>query len=477
MNHASVAARSVTQTRGLDFVIAIAIVALVTWVYVSPLGVALFAAAVVFLLAALGFRPLLWTIIFFLPLAPYLNWNFPIKDLATLVRFSFFAGTVLHTIRQGVDLRGWLMRGKLTWAILVYFVVAVFSAVVFNPGTGGAARELMRLASYVCFYYSITAWVESEADFREVFRTVILSTVCVALFGFYQFLAGGYTAVYEALYPFQDDAQKAPEWSGRITSFLGHFNSFAGYLNLVIPFFVVLALRAEDQRLRAYARICFVLSSAALVLTQSRGALLAYTVILLMAAWFLAPTRAARLRWLGSAVAIAVPSALLLGTIFQRLSGIDEYTEITRLAVWAGAGAVFSGSPIVGIGFGNLRTVLAGFINLPDDFILDAHNLYLELLAETGIIGMIVFLILIFIALRIGWRLLRERRDPVGNIVGLASVAAIAGVLVHGTVDYMFHTSPQFSAMFFLVLALLNAADRHRSAIDAGLLINEGLAS
>ena len=42
-------------------------------------------------------------------------------------------------------------------------------------------------------------------------------------------------------------------------------------------------------------------------------------------------------------------------------------------------------------------------------------------------------------------------------MIAIAVFAAICGVLVHGTVDYLFHTTPQVTALFFLVLGLLSA--------------------
>jgi putative inorganic carbon (hco3(-)) transporter len=471
MKHAGLAGCQAREQRGIELLIAFVAVGWVMAGYFSPQALGVFAAAMVLWLAAAGFRPLLWIIVFFLPVAPYLHWDLPIKDLATLVRFAFFAGTMVYSRRRGSSLRNLLFGGSLSWAIMIYVLVALLSATLFNAGTGSAARELMRLASYLCFYFSITAWVESDKDAMDVFNVLMVSTIGVVLFGFYQAAIGDYSSVYEALYPFQDEMQKAPPWSGRITSFLGHFNSLAGYLNLQIPIFIGLALRGQTAGVRRLARTCFVLGSIALVLTQSRGALLSYAAILVVAAWVMAPTRAARLGWVSSLLVLTTAAALIVGMIFQRLSGIDEYTEITRLAVWAGAAAVFAGSPLAGIGFGNLRNLLAGVIDLPDDFILDAHNLYLEVLAETGLVGLLAFASLIFAALRTAWRLLRDPAGVMTWIVGFAAFAAIAGTLVHGAVDYMFHTSPQFSAMFFLVLGLLNAARRNQQLANqvAGL--------
>jgi O-antigen ligase len=202
------------------------------------------------------------------------------------------------------------------------------------------------------------------------------------------------------------------------------------------------------------------------VLTQSRGGLLAFVAILVLSAYFFAPSRKAGIQRMVVASVGAVLAALLAGLFFQRLSQIDDYTTVSRLAIWAGAMNVFAGSPMAGTGFGNLRVLMAGLVGLPEGWVGDAHNLYLELLAETGILGFLAFAFLIFTSLRLALTQRRLFQSDFDKIVGVAVFAAICGVLVHGTVDYLFHTTPQVTALFFMVLGVLRANDlRRQSAI------------
>jgi O-antigen ligase len=78
-------------------------------------------------------------------------------------------------------------------------------------------------------------------------------------------------------------------------------------------------------------------------------------------------------------------------------------------------------------------------------------------LAETGIIGFLVFFLTMATFARIGWRLLRNA-DPLCRIVGLGATGAIVATMVHGMVDYIFIASPQFGNLFWLVLGLAVAA-------------------
>lgn len=424
---------------------------------VSPLALPLAVAGAVFVLAALRFRALLPLIVFFLPVTPFLNWDFPIRDLSTLVRFSFFAGVLLYRATHKKDLRRWLFGGWLTRTILAYLAIAAASAIVLNPLTLDAQRELMRLASYVCFYYVITDWCQAKESTRTLLKVLMASTSVVAIFGLWQALSGGYSVLYGVLYPVQEEIAQIPAWEGRITSFLEHYNGLAGYLNLVLPFCLAFVIGGTDSVLRILSRWCLALAATALLLTQSRGGLLAFVAILLTHVFLLARDRKTRIRQIALVLIICLLAAAIAGFIFQRLGEIDDFTTVSRLAIWTGAFAVFARSPVFGTGFGNLRALMGGLLNLPDGWTGDAHNLYLELLAETGLVGLAVFSILIVLALRTALRQLRKTENHFNKMIAIASFTAICGVLVHGSVDYLFHTTPQVTALFFLVLGLLTA--------------------
>jgi putative inorganic carbon (HCO3(-)) transporter len=424
---------------------------------VSPLALPLAVSGIVFVLAALRFKPLLPLVVFFLPVTPFLNWNFPIRDLSTLVRFSFFAGVLLYRATHKEDLKNWLFGGWLTRAILAYLAVTIASAFFLNPLTLDAQRELMRLASYVCFYYVITDGCQTQENTRTVLKVLMASTIVVALFGLWQALTGGYTALYDVLYPIQDEIAQIPAWEGRITSFLEHYNGLAGYLNLVLPFCLAFAIGGTDTVLRILSRWCLALSAMALLLTQSRGGLMAFVFILLVYVVFMARNRKTRIIRVALLLVVCLLAATVAGFFFQRLGEIDDFTAISRLAIWGGAFTVFVQSPLIGVGFGNLRGLMGGLLNLPDGWTGDAHNLYLELLAETGIIGFFIFSALIMLALRAALKQIRRPQSDFCKMIAMAAFGAICGVLVHGTVDYLFHTTPQVTALLFLFLGLLGA--------------------
>src|SRR6476620_3088459 len=84
----------------------------------------------------------------------------------------------------------------------------------------------MRLASYVCFYYVIIDWCQTHDNNRILLKVLMVSTIAVAIFGLWQALTGGYAALYDLLYPVQDEIAQIPAlpdtsiWSFRSVWFL-----------------------------------------------------------------------------------------------------------------------------------------------------------------------------------------------------------------------------------------------------------------
>jgi O-antigen ligase len=89
--------------------------------------------------------------------------------------------------------------------------------------------------------------------------------------------------------------------------------------------------------------------------------------------------------------------------------------------------------------------------------IFDVHNLYLQLLAETGILGFAAFFSLIFLAGREARRQWRAAHGDLDRALSFGVLGAILTVLIHGSVDFLFRVSPQFGTLFWMLLALLVA--------------------
>jgi len=107
----------------------------------------------------------------------------------------------------------------------------------------------------------------------------------------------------------------------------------------------------------------------------------------------------------------------------------DEQGEIVdisaerRLAIWSISANLVQESPLVGIGFGSFRRL--GFD------LKDPHNIYLKILVEQGIFGLLIFAILILCFLKEGFILYKKGEDDLSKGLGLGLVICVVVLLIN----------------------------------------------
>ena len=116
----------------------------------------------------------------------------------------------------------------------------------------------------------------------------------------------------------------------------------------------------------------------------------------------------------------------------------------------------------MGVGWGNFVLLygsdLSSFSALIPPGVFEVHNIYLQLLAETGLVGFVAFFYLVVQSWRQARRQLRSSLDFLDAALAFGVLGALLSVLVHGFVDFLFQVSPQFGTLFWVLLALLVAS-------------------
>ena len=404
--------------------------------------------------AILRFEWFFYTQIFLLPWYPFLSANLPVRDVFLVLRFVLLLGVWGIRRSHGKSMMQWLTAGWIRKAILLFAAIITVSLLISTLGPNiDALRSLARLSSYLVVFFAVVGWVDTREQMETIIKLILSSGILVALFGFYQVWQKGYSDLYYFLYPLQEEGLE--EWNGRITSLLFHFNSLAGYLNLLLPLSLGCMVLAANRVVRYAAFACHSMALAALYFTGSRGGLIAYFAMILVTLFFLKPRLVALSR---VALAMALASAMVLSLQPEllresRLQEVDEFTSVSRLALWSAGAAMFFAHPVMGVGYGNYRSLYNDYIPGAVPGQLDAHNLYLQFLGETGIIGFVAFAAMVILLARIAVRLAKNS-DPLNRLIGIGLGGSLVTTLTHGMVDYLFNVSPQFGGLFWLVAAL-----------------------
>jgi len=158
---------------------------------------------------------------------------------------------------------------------------------------------------------------------------------------------------------------------------------------------------------------------------------------------------------------------LLPETIMNRIMSIGNLADSSnayRIKIWKIAIDIIKDFPIAGVGFGYIpfKQVFETYIRTMPAY--HAHNTYLETLAEMGIGGFIIFIILIFILYKYSIKkLIVNQKDRYIRTVSAGVLSGLSAILAHGAVENVLYLPKIIITFWFLVsfiLVLMRISDK-----------------
>jgi O-antigen ligase len=374
-----------------------------------------------------------------------------------LVLGDLYVGLILFTLLTFVAQVPTVAGPSLSFAKIAGLLLAV-SWVATLATRHGARSDFMSahpgLTYVVVLFLSWVAvsqlWAENSGEallaasrlglnavlFLIIFTAVRTPTHAIGFAG--AFVAGAsLNALYGVLF-----APSSPETASRLSSSIINPNELASILvaALVLSFGLAAALR--DQPLaRLGALGAGALCTAGIFLTGSRGGLVSLAVA--VAAFLVVGAR-----WRGRFLLVVLAVALAGVGYFSYVASSETRSHVStvgsgtgRLDLWTVGWRMVEEEPLHGVGAGNFPVSSVHYLLQPGaiertDYIVGepkvAHNTYLELWAELGLVGLILFLILagfcLFSALKAA-RSFARQGDARMEILARALFVALAGVL------------------------------------------------
>ena len=258
----------------------------------------------------------------------------------------------------------------------------------------------------------------------------------------------------------------------------GQPNPFAGYLNLTLPVLLGIALFTRSRWLKAGAWLAVLAVAIIMVSTLSRGAWLGFAAAL-MVMGIAGSRRLAVWIWLGLLGAAVVILAAVFGIIpfgatthvlaAFGLSGVsldsvtaENFSAVQRLAFWQAGLNMFSNNPVLGVGIGNYIEAYPKYAAQGWETVLGhAHDYYLNAAAETGLIGLAAYLVLLSSAFRQVAASVRAAPAGVWFGVALGVFGSLSALSVHNLVDNMYvHGIPVLVGLLLGASAVIPTFDR-----------------
>jgi putative inorganic carbon (hco3(-)) transporter len=245
-------------------------------------------------------------------------------------------------------------------------------------------------------------------------------------------------------------------------------NRYAQIMVVLVPLAILLARLAPTRRRRFAALVACAIILITIALTYSRGGLLALVVVAcagIYVAW-LRPRHA-----LIGAVTAALLLPALSPAIYKRIASLGEVTALTdpgtdgslrgRATEMLAALHVFADYPALGVGPGQYAPFYSvEYQQIPGIKFRDiqntrrAHSLYFEMAAETGLVGLTIFMAIPLLLLRALWF---ARRQWLARDRELAETAAALWLSLIAFLFTALFMSHAFERYYWLLVALAGA--------------------
>jgi O-antigen ligase len=370
----------------------------------------------------------------------------------------------------------WIPNKTEMWLIVSFLFLSSLSLFLGRDASAGF-RKLLYFFTIVPVFFVAADIFQAQKWRKSALVSVILAGTLAAIVGLFQFLFSFLAGVEKSVKIWEN---LAPYFLGnsfgkivaansswlvdvggmtrmRAFGFFPDPHNFAFFVNLCLFAGLGYFFSSEKAASKVWIGGALALMIAAVALSFSRGAYLG----LLAGGLFFAAVFLKRSGALGKAIVVIAAIFVLIfifnsNIITQRLVSsfnLKEGSNVERYKNWVQAAGMIQDYPLGGVGLGNYaRTVDP---TAADRSSIYAHNLFLDIAAETGILNAIVFLCLILFSV---WRCIRN-----GSMLNLGIAAGLVAFLVHSVFDTALY-SPQVLTMLLIIIALgLNNSESNQS--------------
>jgi len=348
---------------------------------------------------------------------------------------------------------GFSKKRVFSWATpltMPFAVLAVWSAIglLFALDRPNTFHDILsHLLKYYAVYFLVVQFYPSQKGFDTLARIIIAST---ALFS-----VGAIIYYYPVLgHSFSERLGH----SGRFS----FFEMSANYMGFVTVFAALLSMnqffKEDNKALKALLALCFIATVTATLLTQTRGAVIALSLAMIL---FAMSNRR------GIVIAVLLP-VLIAAVIFASTGSRERFSMKSmqsneRIGIVLMYWEMIKEHPVKGIGFGmellqKKEFMTAYYERVPEadrdpGFHVSPHNFYLDITVRLGVVGLLLYLGIIFTAFRMTWQSRGSSAESTDKSDTLCLAASFGAVLVQSIFADASFGAP--ATVFYLHLAMI----------------------
>lgn len=329
-------------------------------------------------------------------------------------------------------------------------------------------QPILRIWGGIVLYYAVVQWCRTTIRLRWLVALTGLAALALSLLsviavnwtsGKLLFIP---TSVYERFSVYVSDAIHPNVLAGSLIAILP--------LSLAIPLF---SWRKVSWTERLIYPLIFIVASAGLILTQSRGALLALlaallVVFILRSHWFWSLLIFGLLGLIFVWFSVGQAELKLLVTDLISIEGLGQRTDIWQRTIY-----MIQDFPLTGVGLGHYSDAFRIFYPMsldPTSSMPHAHNLFLQVGADLGVPGLVLWLSVLLAALAAAWQVYRAGKkfqNPMVAAIGAGLLGCQLAIIFHGMFDSVLwgeiRIAPLVWWIWGLSMAALNIVSNQRA--------------
>ncbi|MCL2564597.1 MAG: O-antigen ligase family protein [Defluviitaleaceae bacterium] len=385
-------------------------------------------------------------------------WN----NMLILLSAIFYAG--VYTIKWFMTKPMKISFKHISPALIMFIFFCCLS--IFT-GFGGMDSLRVFIILLACIIHSILIIniVKSIKDLRLFFLILAVAVLLTSLFGLYQFTMG-----IEIRSEFTDLTRS--QGLARLYSTLGNPNNDAESWSMLLPFVLAMIITTKSDIKRVLLTGAFFICVAAFALTYSRMGYVALMagmgVFVLVSSPRLVPI---------ALIVLLLSIPFLPQSVIDRLLTIGQDTSsIYRLRIWEGTFRMLENYWVQGIGMGPSAfiSIYRGYAHPSAWNAMHAHNMFLNILAHSGIGALLAFLAYLLRLFKYSISSYIAVFDRELKIYLAAGLASLTAFVVFGMSEYVWFY-PRVMLVFWLMSGLILAMVHIN---DSGeVIVNESTAS
>ncbi len=334
---------------------------------------------------------------------------------------------------------------------LTLFVITIFFALIFSLSPGLSLRFFVFHLNCLVLVVLLVNSLNTKERFTTVLESILAGITFVGLYAILQSIKG------VPVNPSQTDLSLNPGMPGRVYATMENPNNLGQVLIMILPFYAAAALSSNSFTKRFIIFVMSLPPLAALVLTYSRSAWVGFAVaafvFVLLTNWKIAPL----FIFVGLA---AIP--FLPRTIYNRIISMWNLRDSSisyRFLIYRTIEPVVEKYWLTGTGLGSdvFMKVVRNYPLHTGVVPPHTHNLYIQVLIETGIAGLISFVGFLVNIIKRGIKSIKLQEDKYIKYSIIAGVSSLAGILTVGLAEYVWYY-PRVMVIFWVVIGLLLAS-------------------